>query len=159
MLTLSISLGITFTAVLLIFQLTHCGYDIEKQKREKNKQEKSIPLIPDYFSPSCKRGSQSKMHLLSKTKSCLGAKQQKLRIFPLQINLHISELNAFPLRVGYYIWFLCNFVQKLLAPTTIRTKLQEYCHDLKSGVCHPSISSLSILQNSYSLSIQTSVAC
>lgn len=33
-----------------------------------------------------------------------------------------------------YVWFPCNFVQKILAPTTIRTKLQEYHPDLESGV-------------------------
>lgn len=133
------------------------------KRRKKNKQEKSISLILDYFSPSSKRGGQNKTHLFSRAKSSLVAKRQKLKVFPQNKSSCYRIKHIFPpgrlLHFLPNVWFLCNFVQKLLAPTTTRAKLQEYCLDLESGVCHPSISSLSILQSSYSLSIQTSVAC
>jgi len=151
------------SATSILVKLAHWGgYDTEKQQKEKTKA-KSITLIPNSFWPSSTREGQIKMYLFYRTKSLLGATHQKLKILPPNKSPYFRIKHIFPqsrlLHLLPNIWFLCNFVQKLLAPTTIRTKLQEYWLDLISGVRHPSISSLSILQSSYSLSVQTSVAC
>lgn len=153
----------TFTAVLLIHWLSsHIKVDTIQTRSNTNKQEKSIPLIPDYFSPPSKRGGKNKMHLLSRTKSFLGDKHEKFNIFSPNEPSYFSTIRIFLQRrlllFLQNIWFLCNFIQMLLAPNTIRTKLQQYCLDLKSEARHPGVSSLSALQSSYSLSAQTSVA-
>lgn len=96
-----------------------------QQKEEKNKQEKWIPLTLDYFSPSYKRRGQNEALLLSRAKSLLGDKHPKTKTssqikhsFPQSKLLHFLS----------NVWFPCNFVQKFLEPTTLRTNL-----DLKSG--------------------------
>lgn len=119
--------------------LPHWGdCDIDKQQQNKKKIQKILyQLLPDYFTLSSIRGGQNKKHFLSRTtKSFLGTKHQKLKIF-LQNTSSYFRIKHFPphsrlLHLLPNIWFLCNFVQKLLASTTMRTKRILYWSQIRS---------------------------
>lgn len=104
----------------------------------KNIQKKLNQLLPDYFTLSFIGEGQNQKHLLSRTaKSFLGTKHQKLKIFLPNTSSNFRIKHTSPQSRLLHLLpntsaTLCNFVQELLASTTIRNK--EFCLGLKSGV-------------------------